>query len=452
MRGGGVAIRTLAISISIPISIAGCGDPPACPGPARIAIAPVSVVDGNAATAGVQTEIALTTSLAAGEQVALEIDDASGAMVAALTAPVDADGRVVFAGVSVPPPHATVRAIGHGLCGIARAERSFDVPGSACAVTLVPAPTSNAFYAPRGVLNEASDPDPATPGVQTTLQVATLPGWTAELFETTAGEHSLGIRSADARGAIAWPVTMLDGPVAYRAICRGAGSATESPSLALVADSTPPACSLAGPLAGTTITPAFDANDDLGDGIQLALGASATGGDVVAEPVSWTIAADGGAPAALGSGAIGADGTSALSATLPAVHASYDVAATLDDHAGNACATHASYAVVLDGCELAVTAPLATVTQDADGNPANGAQVDVSLSVAPACVGRLVTSTCGLNGPSGFVSPQGTITLRAQLCAQSPCHARSLCAFQVTKLGGGTVQTVAPIEIDNRGL
>jgi len=49
--------------------------------------------------------------------------------------------------------------------------------GTLCALALDPAPEARAFYAPLGVLNAQTDPDPVTPGYQATLRVASQPGW-----------------------------------------------------------------------------------------------------------------------------------------------------------------------------------------------------------------------------------------------------------------------------------
>lgn len=456
MRVGGVSRGILAKSKSIsPLllfaasALFACGDPPECAGPVSIRFEPTTIAtDLNAAAPGVQTELAVRTkNLAAGETVSIDIVDASGATASTVTATVDDAGRAVFADLTVPPPNATLRATARGLCGIARAERAIEVSGDECVVSLNPAPTANAFYAPRGVLNEDSDPDPAKPGYQTTLYIATIPGWTAELFETTTAEHSLGAYNVDATGARAIALTMLDGPVAYRAVCRGAGVERASASLALLADTTPPTCAQTAPYAGATITPAFDANHDLSDGIQLALTGHAGAADVVDEEVAWTTTS-----AALGTAILDGSGNATATATLPAVNATYDVAMTLRDHADNACVAHASYDVVIDGCDIAVTAPLDVVTTDADGIPSNGAQVDISLKVSPACANRLVSATCGFSAPSGFAGSDGRLALRAQLCTSSPCHARSLCTFAVTRSNGATTRAVAPIEIDNRTL
>ena len=102
-----------------------------------------------------------------------------------------------------------------------------------------------------------------------------------------------------------------------------------------------------------------------------------------------------------------------------------------------------------NGCDIAVIAPLAPVTRDADGSPADGSQVDVTLAVAPACVGRLVTSTCGSNSPSGGVAANGQVTLRVDICATSPCRAAATCTFAVTTAGGVGTQAAARIVFDD---
>ncbi len=78
----------------------------------------------------------------------------------------------VFAGVTVPAPHATLRAVARSTCGHAEDAAEIDViAGSGCDLALTPTPQAAAAY-PTGVLNAAIDPDP-TPGFQAQLAVTT---------------------------------------------------------------------------------------------------------------------------------------------------------------------------------------------------------------------------------------------------------------------------------------
>ncbi|HEX7837658.1 MAG TPA: hypothetical protein VF469_09360, partial [Kofleriaceae bacterium] len=241
---------------------------------------------------------------------------------------------------------ATLRATGSGTCGDGHDEITVDVPaGAGCTVELSPAPEVNAHYAPLGVLSARSDPDPVAPGYQTTVRVVTRPGWTAEIFEATTGERSLGVVTADAAGIASVPVTALDGPVAFRATCRGAGTELASPALGVFADTTPPSCELVAPVPGSIITPAADENHDLGDGVQLAVTGRAGDPDVAGEPVTVTVVESGGAPIAVPDAVTGDDGTATTTLTLlPALTSvAYDFALTMRDHAGNACTALATY-------------------------------------------------------------------------------------------------------------
>ncbi|MEO7735898.1 MAG: hypothetical protein ABIY55_33390, partial [Kofleriaceae bacterium] len=391
--------------------------------------------DLDAVAPGVQTDVQLRTSLGAGEQVTLEVLDGAGISLATLAQPVDADGEVVFTGVSVPTPRVVLRATGRGTCGEGHDEITVDVRvGAGCALGLWPLPEASAFYAPLDVLSTRSDPDPLAPGYQTRLQVATRPGWTAELFETTDRERSLGVITADAGGVATLPVTVLDGRVGFRATCGDATTELASPTTTLVVDTTPPGCGLSAPVPGTTITPAFDANHDLGDGVQLAIAAHADGDDVVGEPVSLVISDPSGVPTTVAASVTDAAGTTTAAATLapPSTPAQFYVALTMQDHAGNRCMATATYDVIYDACAIAVVGPTAPVTQDADGAGEDGGQLDVTLAVTPACAGQPVTTTCGASAPSAIVAPDGSAVLRIDACASSPCEAQVSCSFTVT--------------------
>jgi hypothetical protein len=102
------------------------------------------------------------------------------------------------------------------------------------------------------------------------------------------------------------------------------------------------------------------------------------------------------------------------------------------------------------GCAIEIVSPTAPVT--ADAAPAvPGSQVDIELAVAPACAGRMVTSTCGANSPQGVVPASGRLTLRADLCGSSPCELRQACTFRVTSPEGVPTQATAAIEFDDQG-
>jgi len=459
MRGFGLCPRILttfvwAIAGWGGLAGTGCGDPPLCQSEVFVAFQEATIaVDVDAAAPGVQTDIHLRTSLEAGDLVTLEILSTDGTSLGTWIQPVAADGSAEFSDVSVPGPRAVLRATGRGTCGEGHDEITADVPaGAGCTVALVPPPEVNAYYAPFGVLSTQSDPDPVTPGYQTTVRVMTSPGWSVEIWETTAGEQSLGVVTAGADGVATLPVTVLDGQVGFRATCRGTATELASPTTTVLADTTPPGCAIVAPMPGSTITPAFDDDHMLADGVQLAVAAHADGDDVAGEPVILTIGAGSGAPIDVGASDTDADGTSTAAAVLaPAVTpATFNFELTMRDHAGNLCTSPVTYDVVYNGCELAVVSPLAPVTSDADGSGANGSQVDITLVVSPACVGRTVTSVCGANSPSGGVGTNGQVTLRADICATSPCRVEATCSFGVTTASGVATQAAALIVFDDR--
>ena len=326
---------------------AGCGGPPLCQSDVFVAFAQTHVTtDLDGFAPGIQTNVQVRTSLEPGEAVTLEILDAGGSVVDTESRAVGDDGSAEFDYVTVPASRTTLRATGSGTCGEGRDEIAVDVPaGAGCTVELAPAPEANAHYAPLGVLSARSDPDPVAPGYQTTVRVLTRPGWATEIFQATPGERSLGVITADADGVASIPVTVLDGPAAFRATCRGAGTELASPAVAVFADTTPPSCALVAPVPGSAITPASDENHDLGDGVQLAVTGRAADPDVAGEPVTLTVVESGGAPIAVPDTIAGADGTATTEVTLlPApTSVAYDFALTMRDHAGNACTALATY-------------------------------------------------------------------------------------------------------------
>jgi hypothetical protein len=446
-------VRTAIRALVVAGLIAGCDDP-ICGSELFVAIQTSHVAsDSDAATPGVQADVRVRTSLAEGELVTLEVLSEAGGSLATTTTSVGPGGVAVFAGVTVSPPATRLRASVDVECGRASDELVADVTaGVGCELALEPVPEPNPFYAPRGVLAMATDPDPATPGFQATIVVTTRAGFTVELFETTAeGEHGAGLATADDGGVVRFARTLADGDVAFRALCQGAGTAASSLAIAAFVDTTPPSCALVAPAPGSTITPAFDDNDDLDDGLQLAIALHVAGADVLGEPTTLELVADGGAPVAIATTPVGADGGSTGQATLAPPPAAFSLALSARDHAGNTCTAAHAFEVVLDGCDLAIVSPTGPVTSDADGNPGNGTQVDLELFVSPACAGQTVFGVCGLGSPSGIVSPTGEVSLRVDLCSTSPCEIAAPCSFEVTTPDGVTTTTSTTIVFDDQG-
>lgn len=353
MRGGGywpgiLATSAPVLALCASASLAGCNDVPACQREVFVAFAQtVIATDIDDFAPGVQTNVHVRTSLSVGDPVELEIRHPGGGLFDRVTRGVDRDGIAAFDYVTVPPPRAVLRATGNGQCGEASDEIAVDVTaGATCALALTPAPEPSAYYAPFAVLSSRGDPDPVTPGYQATIQIATRPGWTVELFVTTEGERSLGELAADGGGLARWPVTVMDGRVGFRATCRGQGVALASPTTTVVADTTPPSCEIIAPAPGATITTAWDLDRDLRDGIQLDVTGSSPDLDVDGEPGRLTITA-GDAAVVFPTSAV-AEGASHAAVTLAPVSspATYDFALTLRDHAGNACMSVATYDVI----------------------------------------------------------------------------------------------------------
>lgn len=432
----------------------GCGDDPICPSDLFVALQTSQVsLDTDAAAPGVQTDVRVRTSLAEGEQVTLEVFDADDSELATSIATVDASGLAVFEHVTVATPATRLRVSVSVFCGDASDELLIPVTvGPTCTLTFSPEPVAIPFYAPARVFNTLTDPDPATPGHQVTATVTTVPGSTIEVFQNSgAGEQSLGLFDTDATGTARIPHALVDGAHSFRAFCTRGDTAAVSAPVSVVVDLTRPTCAFIAPPPGTTITPAFDNNLDLSDGLQLLVTAEVTGADVEDEPTTLSVAPLGGAATAVSSTKIDSDGHAGGFVTLdvPSSPAAFTFELTARDHAQNTCVASEDYNVVLDGCDLVVTSPTAPVTVDAAPG-ITGSQVDVGLQVSAACIGRTVTSTCG-DDPSGVVAADGTLTLRPTLCATSPCETSELCTFTVSTADGVITSTSATLVFDDQG-
>lgn len=328
---------------------AGCDGVPLCRSAVFVAFAPTQITtDIDSFAPGVQTDVRVQTSLLVGDTVTLDVLATGGTVLSTISRGVDAQGGAAFDEVTVPTPQVVLRASGHGICGEGHDEITLDVSaGTLCALALDPAPEARAFYAPAGVLNARTDPDPVAPGHQATLRVASQPGWTIELLGTGGG--SLGVMTADTAGAASLPVTLPDGRAGFSAICRGGGAELAAPAVIAVVDTTPPSCALIGPAPGSQITAASDADGDPGNGVQLTVIGSAPDADVAGEPVDVQVTEAGVGAVAVPGTVTADDGTARAPVTLvPASSpASYDVAITMHDHAGNACTATTTYAVRL---------------------------------------------------------------------------------------------------------
>lgn len=434
----------------------GCGDEPICQSDVFIAVQTAQVVsDVDRAAPGIQADIAVRTSAAAGELIRLEVVNPDGVVATRLEAIVDGRGNAVFPAVPVFAPRTKLRASVDTFCGFTSNEVTVDVlAASGCEVALVPAPENNPFYAPLGVLSTTSDPDPATPGYQTTASVTTRPGWTVELLRSTAtGDELVASTTATAEGIASFARTLGDGLVVLRAICRGPDEPVASLGLTVLVDTTRPICRFTTPFAGSTITPRFDTNANLADGVQLALAAEVSGIDVEGEPTTLVYQATAnGAPVSATTTAVSANGrTTAVASLMPATTpASFAFKLGARDHAGNTCEATETYDVSYDACDLAVVAPVVAINRDANTVAGDGSQIDITLAASSGCVGRTVTATCGSNSSTGVVQANGGAALRATICSSSPCESEATCTFTVTNAAALTTETTAAFRFDDQ--
>lgn len=436
---------------------AGCGDAILCDSSPLVVIqAPTATigVDRDAVAPGVQTDVRVRSTLLPTDGLELTVLDSAGAVVATHRGLAGEGGTTLFEGVTVPGPRAKLVAIGRSECGVSEDSIEIDVTaGTGCDLQITPAPVAVAAY-PVGVLNSQIDPDPEAPGFQAAVAVATRSGWNVELYGNRGdGEQMLGQGLADAVGVVRFPQPLPDGPVSYRAVCRGeGGEAIPSTTASAHVDTTPPTCDFTSPLPGSTITPSHDLDGDLGNGVQLSLEAVVGGGDTAGESVQLMITSDS-AQTMFPMSPVDAQGRTRAVVTLDPEEtpATFQLSIASNDRAANPCTSTHAYEVVYEGCSIEVLSPVSPVTADADGIASNGAQVDVVLSVGAACEGQTVTATCGSGTPQGVVPPGGQVTLRTTLCGGSPCEAQEMCTFRVSSPAGVQTQTTAPISIDNLG-
>lgn len=348
MRGGGFTPEILA---GLALLSASC-DPPLCRSEVALSFTTTGISgDVDDFAPGVQANIELQTTLLPGDVVTLDVLDDTGARLVQMSRTVEMSGDARFAYVTLPSPHAVLRASGRGVCGAAHVEIMIDVPAEpSCRLAVTPAPESAAYYAPFGVLSLRSDPDPVTPGYQTMVHVASLPGWSVEVLQRPGGaaaETEVGRFIADGDGATRAPVTLPDGWVTLRAVCRGGEREVRSPQVTLLADTTAPGCLLVAPPPGSTIT--RDNDQDPSDGVQFSIAGRSPDADVGGEPVDVILRDNRGI--AVSTAAIIADpfgNASDEMTVMPAVMpARYSAAFTMHDHAGNACTAVTSYSVSL---------------------------------------------------------------------------------------------------------
>lgn len=449
--------KALAACCSLAALVAGCDDGLICQSEKLVYIVePAGIVtqDANATVDGVQTDVDVRSTFGEGATITLTVEDDDGNALTTLTATTDAQGNARFEDVTIPGAGADLRVVGDaGECGRDEDVLHVELGGGSgdCTLEFATAPEPNAFYAPLDVFNSSSDGSAAIPGFQGDLIVRTTPGNGVVLFLSGPGavETQVGSGTANDVGELRLAMSLPEGQDNLRIECSGPnGLGTRSSGVVSVfVDTVSPACSLTSPVPGTSITPNLDEDMNLSNGIQLKLAGRAAGGDTVGEGARFVVTAPGGTMTTLTGSAVDAGGASTADASFnPATPpADFGVAFSTIDHAGNACSASTTYRVVYNGCPIVVTAPTTTVTTDADGNAANGAQVDVVLDVDDACIGRMVTSDCGSNDPGATVGGGGAATLRASVCGAVPCESSELCTVRVTSADG--IQTTAGVSL-----
>ena len=453
---GALAVLTCSLA-----ALAACGDGPVCQEETLVFIqqpAGAVLTDSNTTMAGVQTDVVVRSTLREGLMVALTVTDVAGMELAAVSAAVDEDGDVVFADITIPPGGATLHVVGEaGECGRDEDEQHIDLSGGGgCELAFTTAPVANDFYAPLDVFTRVEDSNPGTAGYQGDVEITTTPGHDVKLFVTGGGmlETEVGAGTADESGKLTLAVSLPEGVANVRAECKGtaglgdAGSGVSS----VYVDTVAPNCAIATPVPGTSITPVLDADDNLANGIQLTITGHTDDRDVGGEPTVFVVTAPGGATTTLVGSDVNAAGDSSAAASFnpPTTPASYMVGMSIRDRAGNVCATVEPFRVVYNGCPIIVTAPVAPVAADADGDATNGAQIDIVLDVDDACIGRMVTSDCGSNNPGAAVGAAGATTLRATVCATTPCEASEICTVHVTSPDGIETTGGVNLAFDNQ--
>jgi hypothetical protein len=449
----------LVAALATALGAAGCGDGPICQSEVLVIIQSPSgpvLDDVNVDMDGVQVDVSVRSTFPALVDVTLQVLDADERELSTVTAPTDENGDVVFEDVTLDEGAAILVASGDaGECGSDEDRVRIDLGGgNDCAVTIRQTPIENDFYAPLGVLNLSNDTDTGSDDFQGDVDVATAPGFEVELFVTDDGvESSAGNATADDAGDASFAVTLGQGRQSLRAVCRSSSgsSSNASTSTAVFVDTEAPDCAMTNPTAGSTITPAYDSDDDTSNGVQLTLEANAAGGDVEGEAARFEITVDGSTVIVAGTDVDATGDTSAPASIDPAsVPGGATVALHVLDHAGNACDLSEDYDVVYDGCTISVTAPTSTVTADANGDPTDGVQVDVDVHVSAECAEEDVTSSCGDNDPSETTDAGGNATLTVDWCDQSPCDRTASCTFTVTSPAGIETSVGATIDYDDQ--
>src|SRR4051794_21555357 len=112
---------TALLACSLAAAVAGCGDGIKCESEILVVIqepAGVILADANAAMDGIQSNVAVRTTLPPGSRLVLTVEDGTSMVLSSATAMTDSLGNATFTDVTVPPAGANLRVFGDaGLCG-----------------------------------------------------------------------------------------------------------------------------------------------------------------------------------------------------------------------------------------------------------------------------------------------------------------------------------------------
>jgi hypothetical protein len=451
-RNRALHLALVAALAAVPL---GCGDGPICASEIVVVIASMQSGDDidtdTSPDPGVQIDVPVRSNLKQGDTVTLTVMDAGGQAVATREQTSDANGDVLFQAVDVPPGPVTLRVEGSTRdCGSGTDQIQINVTGAAACVLIIrEGPLANDFYAPLPVLNTTNDSDGSLPGFQANIDIATSPGYGVELFvlDVASGvETSAGTVGADDQGLAWFPLTLAEGRQVLWAEC-ASSSGTRSASsgnTSVFVDTEAPACDLVYPTAGTTIIPAMDIDGDPGNGTQIALTGTAAGNDIEDEIAIFII--DGmeyeGSP-------LDASGQSMVEVSFNDA-GSYELGFRITDHAGNTCSVSRTHDYVTDGCSIEYIAPQGVVTSDSNGDPTDGLQTEVQVQIDVACVGRTVTTDCGLGTTTTTVPEGGLTTIEVTLCADAICETSDACTISVSNAAGVVTSVGTTIVADTQ--
>jgi len=395
--------------------------------------------DADQSAAGVQRDVTVRSTLAAGAELSLTLVDADGAEALwPAAATVQADGSAVFNNVTMPAGQQTLRVDGANECGSGSDTVTISVTDSVeCALVIDQASTTTAHYGDLPIYNTGADTNETQPGFQGSITVATQPGFQVTVFAVeaeTGTETEVAALAADGSGDATASVSFADGRYSIRAACASdGGSATgASATSAFLVDTVAPTCAITAPIDGSNVIPVDDL-DAQTPGTQVTLEATASDSNLDPASVMFSVAG-----VELAGSAV-ADGTSTATATLDADGANA-LTVSVSDFAANGCVNAASVQYESTGCSIAFVGPAGIVNADDDAE-ADGLQTTLTLQVEDRCVGQELTTTCGVGTANAVVPEGGEVSVAITLCADAGCEVTDECIASV-RTAAGNVSTL----------